>query len=173
MAITVEVRGGNLEKAMRVLKKKVQKAGIVKEARDRQYFMKPSEKKREKAKEEGTNADEKEELEIKTMEELLEESKEEVKESFEDWFGRLDKIRRSDRFESYINSFLHVYDPHTDYFKPKEKADFDIRMSGKLEGIGARLSPDGDYTKVVSKNKSLSLEIISGVKRSKIELFWE
>ena len=50
MAITVEVRGGNLEKAMRVLKKKVQKAGIVKEARDRQYFMKPSEKKREKAK---------------------------------------------------------------------------------------------------------------------------
>tara|TARA_R100000084_G_C4618245_1_gene131755 strand:- start:197 stop:337 length:141 start_codon:yes stop_codon:yes gene_type:complete len=45
MSITVEVRGGNLEKAMRVLKKKVQKAGIVKEARDRQYFMKPSEKK--------------------------------------------------------------------------------------------------------------------------------
>ena len=47
MSITVEVRGGNLEKAMRVLKKKVQKAGIVKEARERQYFMKPSEKKRE------------------------------------------------------------------------------------------------------------------------------
>ena len=50
MSITVEVRGGNLEKAMRVLKKKVQKAGIVKEARDRQYFMKPSEKKRERMK---------------------------------------------------------------------------------------------------------------------------
>ena len=46
MSITVEVRGGNLEKAMRVLKKKVQKAGIVKEARDRQYYQKPSEKKR-------------------------------------------------------------------------------------------------------------------------------
>ena len=50
MSITVEVRGGNLEKAMRALKKKVQKAGIVKEARDRQYFMKPSEKKRERMK---------------------------------------------------------------------------------------------------------------------------
>ena len=50
MTITVEVRGGNLEKAMRVLKKKVQKAGIVKELRERQYFHKPSEIKREKRK---------------------------------------------------------------------------------------------------------------------------
>ena len=51
MAITIEVRGGNLEKAMRVLKKKVQKAGIVKDIRAKQYFSKPSEIKREKAKE--------------------------------------------------------------------------------------------------------------------------
>ena len=51
MTITVEVRGGNLEKAMRVLKKKVQKSGILKEYREKQYYKKPSEKKREKAKE--------------------------------------------------------------------------------------------------------------------------
>ena len=51
MSITVEVRGGNLEKAMRVLKKKVQKAGIIKDLRAKQYFSKPSEIKREKAKE--------------------------------------------------------------------------------------------------------------------------
>ena len=51
MSITVEVRGGNLEKAMRVLKKKVQKAGIVKDIRNKRYFSKPSEIKREKAKE--------------------------------------------------------------------------------------------------------------------------
>tara|TARA_B100001063_G_C16555100_1_gene448042 strand:+ start:342 stop:584 length:243 start_codon:yes stop_codon:yes gene_type:complete len=51
VSITVEVRGGNLEKAMRVLKKKVQKAGIVKDLRAKQYFSKPSEIKREKAKE--------------------------------------------------------------------------------------------------------------------------
>ena len=50
MSITVEVRGGHLEKAMRVLKKKTQKAGIVKELRERQYFHKPSEIKREKRK---------------------------------------------------------------------------------------------------------------------------
>tara|TARA_A100000164_G_scaffold3284_1_gene2863 strand:+ start:638 stop:880 length:243 start_codon:yes stop_codon:yes gene_type:complete len=51
MAITVEVRGGNLEKALRVLKRKVQKEGIVKDLRAKQYFMKPSEIKREKFKE--------------------------------------------------------------------------------------------------------------------------
>ena len=51
LSITVEVRGGNLEKAMRVLKKKVMKEGIVKELRARQYYQKPSEIKREKKKE--------------------------------------------------------------------------------------------------------------------------
>jgi len=49
--ITVEVRGGNLEKAMRVLKKKVMREGIVKELRERSHYSKPSEIKREKKKE--------------------------------------------------------------------------------------------------------------------------
>jgi|TARA_R110002167_G_scaffold132048_1_gene316094 small subunit ribosomal protein S21 len=49
--ITVEVRNGNLEKALRVLKKKVMSAGIVKEVRDRAHYSKPSEIKREKKKE--------------------------------------------------------------------------------------------------------------------------
>ena len=45
--VLVEVRNGNLEKAMRVLKKKVQKEGLLKELKDRQYYTKPSEKRRE------------------------------------------------------------------------------------------------------------------------------
>ena len=49
--IEVQVRGGNLEKAMRVLKKKVMKEGIVKEIKRRQFYSKPSEIKREKKKE--------------------------------------------------------------------------------------------------------------------------
>ena len=55
MSITVEVRKGNVEQAMRVLKRKVQKEGIVKELRERQYFEKPSEKKRRKKKENIAN----------------------------------------------------------------------------------------------------------------------
>ena len=49
--IEVQVRGGNLEKAMRVLKKKVQREGIIKDMRAKQYYQKPSEIKREKKKE--------------------------------------------------------------------------------------------------------------------------
>ena len=55
MSITIEVRRGNVEQAMRVLKRKVQKEGIVKELRMRQYFEKPSEKKRRKKKENIAN----------------------------------------------------------------------------------------------------------------------
>ncbi len=51
MSITVEVRHGNVEKAMRVLKKKLQKDGMMKELKRRQYYQKPSEIKREKKKE--------------------------------------------------------------------------------------------------------------------------
>ena len=50
--IEVQVRGGNLEKAMRVLKKKVQKEGLLREIKERQYYRKPSEIKRE-AKKQG------------------------------------------------------------------------------------------------------------------------
>lgn len=55
MSITVEVRKGNLEQAMRVLKRKVQKEGLVKELRMRQYYEKPSEKLRRKKKENIAN----------------------------------------------------------------------------------------------------------------------
>jgi small subunit ribosomal protein S21 len=51
MSINVIVRNGNLEQAMRVLKRKVQKEGLVKELRDRQFYKKPSEIKQEKKKE--------------------------------------------------------------------------------------------------------------------------
>lgn len=86
---------------------------------------------------------------FKSVTELEADAREDVKEVFDDWYERMDKIRRSDRFEMYLNSITNVFDPHSDYFNPKEKEDFDINMSGRLEGIGARLQMDGDYTKVV------------------------
>lgn len=48
---TIIVRNNNVEKAIRSLKRKVQKDGLVKELRERQYYQKPSEKKRVKNKE--------------------------------------------------------------------------------------------------------------------------
>ena len=51
MAIEVQVRGNNVEKAMRILKKKLMKDGMMKELRERQYYEKPSLKKQRKLKE--------------------------------------------------------------------------------------------------------------------------
>ena len=53
--VTVIVKGNNVEKALRVLKKKVQKNGLLKELRERQYYQKPSEIKRAKKKEQRRN----------------------------------------------------------------------------------------------------------------------
>ena len=51
MSVTIQVRKGNLEQAMRVLKKKVQKDGLLKTLKAKQYYEKPSEKNRRKKKE--------------------------------------------------------------------------------------------------------------------------
>ena len=74
----------------------------------------------------------------------------EVKENFEAWFRRLKDLKRDERFEIYLNTLTHLYDPHTDYLSPRDKEDFNITMSGKLEGIGARLQTDREYTKVAN-----------------------
>lgn len=68
----------------------------------------------------------------------------------DDWFERMNKIDRDDRFSLYANCIALAFDPHTGYFPPKEKEAFDISMSGQLEGIGARLQEDGKYIKVIS-----------------------
>ena len=65
-----------------------------------------------------------------------------ISESYENYFERIRKTRDGDRFEVYVNSLLHVYDPYTEYFSPKDKENFNINMSGKLEGIGARLQAE-------------------------------
>ncbi|MEQ8473288.1 MAG: carboxy terminal-processing peptidase [Marinoscillum sp.] len=53
-----------------------------------------------------------------------------------------------DVYQAYMNSLTSAYDPHTDYFSPIAKENFQIDMSLSLEGIGAQLTQQLDYTKV-------------------------
>ena len=91
-----------------------------------------------------------EELKAKTYDELEVESREDVLVSFDRWYDRLEKRDRIDFLTIYLNCITNYFDPHTSYFEPIDKQNFDIQMSGKLEGIGARLMMEDDYTKVSS-----------------------
>ena len=91
-----------------------------------------------------------EEVEIKTFALLEEEARAQVRKTYDDYFRRLERLDISDRRSDYLNAIAATYDPHTNYFPPKEKEDFDISMSGRLEGIGAQLREDNGFIKVVN-----------------------
>ncbi len=89
-----------------------------------------------------------EKLKGKPYEELEVESREKVLENQNRYFKRINDLDQKDRLSTYLNSITSVYDPHTGYFPPKDKENFDIQMSGRLEGIGARLQEKDGYIKV-------------------------
>ncbi|MBT6235915.1 MAG: carboxy terminal-processing peptidase [Bacteroidetes bacterium] len=67
-----------------------------------------------------------------------------------DYYKRLNRLERRERLSLYVNSITSVYDPHTNYFPPEKKEDFDIQMSGRLEGIGAQLQEKDGYIKITN-----------------------
>lgn len=89
-------------------------------------------------------------VKIKTKEEIEIEARKKVLKSNDDWFKRLKDFDRNDRIAVYFNSITGIYDPHTEYYAPKDKANFDIGMSGQLEGIGAQLQEKDGYIKVTN-----------------------
>ncbi|NOT80094.1 MAG: carboxy terminal-processing peptidase [Bacteriovoracaceae bacterium] len=72
-----------------------------------------------------------------------------VSKRFQKIFERLASQDREDQLENFYNSISTVFDPHTAYLPSKKKQDFDIDITGKLEGIGAVLQEDGSFIKVV------------------------
>lgn len=83
-----------------------------------------------------------------TETEIEKDAREKVLKSYKKIFSRLVNEKRSDKLDKFYNAITKVFDPHTNYLVPEEKEDFDIDMSGKLEGIGAILREDNSYIKV-------------------------
>lgn len=80
--------------------------------------------------------------------EIEKDARSKVLKSYKKIFARLVNEKRSDKLDKFYNAITKVFDPHTNYLVPEEKEDFDIDMSGKLEGIGAILREDNSYIKV-------------------------
>lgn len=91
---------------------------------------------------------------IKADAEIEIESRKIILENMENLFENFNELERKDWFSVYVNSIVEQFDPHTFYFAPAQKDRFDTDMSGKFEGIGARLQKRNQEVNIV--------EIISG-----------
>ncbi len=81
-----------------------------------------------------------------TDDETIEEN---LRRRYEGQLKRAYQARSEDAFQAYMNAFTGMWDPHTSYFSPRTSENFNINMSLSLEGIGAVLQSDNEYTKVV------------------------
>ncbi len=84
----------------------------------------------------------------KSYEVLEKESREEASKALDQYYENINETERSDWFSIYINTIAETFDPHTSYFAPQEKENFDVSMSGTLEGIGARLQKKNDLVEI-------------------------
>jgi carboxyl-terminal processing protease len=90
----------------------------------------------------------------KSFDQLEKETRESSLKSLNEYFEFIGDLDQNDWFSVFVNAISTRFDPHTNYFPPDEKERFDVSMSGKLEGIGARLQKKSDYTEIT--------ELISG-----------
>lgn len=88
-------------------------------------------------------------LQDKLQGKKLTDIKETLHKRFKNILNRATQTNKEDAFQTYMNAFTHVFDPHTTYFTPRESENFDINMSLQLQGIGAVLQSEDEYTKVV------------------------
>ena len=80
-------------------------------------------------------------------------SDDDIKETLSNRYNRILsttlQLDSNDIFQTFINAFTTAVEPHTSYFSPRISENFDISMKLSLEGIGAVLRSEGEYTQVV------------------------
>ena len=88
-------------------------------------------------------------LSLKLADKTVAEAKDTLLRRYKQQLKRLKQQDSADAFEVMINSLAMLYDPHTSYLSPRTLENFNINMSLSLEGIGAVLQSEDDFTKVV------------------------
>ena len=108
----------------------------------------------DKTEKQKLNAQKDKKYKKKSFSELEKEARTEVLKNMDELYLRIEELEHEDWFSTFLNSVVSAFDPHTTYMAPRTKERFDQDMSGKLEGIGARLQKKGIYTHV--------FELVSG-----------
>ncbi|WP_239017366.1 carboxy terminal-processing peptidase [Seongchinamella sediminis] len=87
-------------------------------------------------------------LSLRLADKPAEEIPETLSRRYRNQLKRVDQYNSQDVFQIYANALTELYDPHTNYFSPRRSENFNINMSLSLEGIGAVLQAEDEYTKV-------------------------
>ena len=67
---------------------------------------------------------------------------------YKDQLRRVRQVNSEDVYQLYMNSFTELFDPHTNYLSPRSSENFNMNMRLSLEGIGAVLQADEEFTQV-------------------------
>jgi len=78
-------------------------------------------------------------VKIKTYDEIEKDARKKVLDANQNAFTSFAKESNEVRLSAFLNCITNAFDPHTEFFEPQERKNFDITMSGQLEGIGAQL----------------------------------
>lgn len=84
-------------------------------------------------------------FEVLTPQQKMTKATDEVKDLVKETFTRFKKRKKMDWFTVYMNAYTEVFDPHTNYYSPKDKEDFDTQFAGKVIGIGALIQEKKGY----------------------------
>ena len=76
---------------------------------------------------------------VRTPAAMEAEARKRVLKYYDEQFAEMTDVDANERLAVYANTIANTYDPHTEYFAPKAKEDFDYEMTGRFEGIGATL----------------------------------
>lgn len=88
-------------------------------------------------------------ISLKLSDQTLGEAKQTLIKRYESQRARLEQTNHEDVFERFSNAIAHEFDPHSQYLSPRNQENFQINMSLSLEGIGAVLQGEDEYTKIV------------------------
>lgn len=89
-------------------------------------------------------------LSLMDADQSVEEARDLLVRRYDNRLNRLRQTNSNDIFHSFMNAFTTSIEPHTGYMTPRGSDSFNIQMKLSLEGIGAMLQTDNEYTKVVS-----------------------
>ena len=80
----------------------------------------------------------------------LETAKDTLKKRYQRFLDRVNDYKEEDVINIFLNSYMDILDPHSNYLTPSQAEEYEIQTSLSYEGIGARLQNNDDFIEIVN-----------------------